>query len=393
MCSTTPRNRFLLIRLSGIPLFAASLSASAAGQCYYTYEFIVSPPGGWADPYAINNLGHVAGTVEVNGTDRAFVWTPKTGMQYLPWPPGAIRMNGTGINDLGHICGWLDWASNEVSAFLWNGTDYYYIRNPYQNRRIEALDVNNHDQVVGMLTDVDGRGGFLWEDGVLTELDPIIGAPEPRVVAINDYSVIAGHAGLANDKHAWLLFYDGVRWLPESDLTNSAVIGLSNSTNVVGYGSVIPGEGARGCYWDDPALHLLVPPPQFLHAFCRSVNNAGRVVGSYYRQTYGLTDGYAWQSGGVYPLRQYVSGISVPIPIDINEFGQIVAYAGVGPVVLTPSWKPGDISGDCVVGIDDLMEVLGNFGAAASLPPRGDVDFNGVVDVTDLAIMLSNWGL
>ena len=70
MCSSTPRNRFLLARLCGIPLFAASFSASVAGQCYYAWEQIPNPAGWWCSGKAINNLGHVARNLSNLGENR-----------------------------------------------------------------------------------------------------------------------------------------------------------------------------------------------------------------------------------------------------------------------------------------------------------------------------------
>jgi uncharacterized membrane protein len=392
-------------RVSGRASVAMSLCAilisgpsarPALGQCHYTYEFIFSPPNSeLANPYAINNLGHVAGYVEVSGTDRGFVWTPEGGTQLLPMPPGVIRMQATGINDLDHICGWVDdWAAQEVKAFLWDGREFTFIPSPYPNTRIEALDVNRRDQVVGSIIGApDGRPlrAFLWENGVLTELDSLIGVAQPRMVAINDDSVMTGYAGLGGDIHAWILDRDGVHWLPENGLSITATTGISNSGEVVGWGYYQPTDEFRGCIWEGAALYLITPPAEFDPIVCRSVNNAGRVVGSSDPDP-GPWRGFIWQSGTVYPFGALVSGISVGIPVDINEFGQVAAYAGVGPVVLTPVWKRGDLTGDCAVGMDDLLLVLRNFGATGNLPPRGDVDLNGTVDLSDLTLLLSNWG-
>jgi hypothetical protein len=78
---------------------------------------------------------------------------------------------------------------------------------------------------------------------------------------------------------------------------------------------------------------------------------------------------------------------------DINDYGQIVCRSGLaGTVVLTPVWKRGDLTGDCAVALDDLLLVLQNFGAAGDSPPRGDVDLNRVVDLSDLTLLLNKLG-
>jgi hypothetical protein len=47
-----------------------------------------------------------------------------------------------------------------------------------------------------------------------------------------------------------------------------------------------------------------------------------------------------------------------------------------------------DFNGDGLVGIDDLMLIIGKWGT----PGPGDLDGNGVVDTGDLLLLLSNWG-
>src|SRR5262245_15920621 len=92
-------------RLAAWAAVTSLMSHAAAGQCRYTYQVITAPSGGeFITPTGINNLGHATGYMEYNGEDRGFLWTPEGGTRLLPWPPGVIRMQATGINDLDHIC-------------------------------------------------------------------------------------------------------------------------------------------------------------------------------------------------------------------------------------------------------------------------------------------------
>ncbi len=52
----------------------------------------------------------------------------------------------------------------------------------------------------------------------------------------------------------------------------------------------------------------------------------------------------------------------------------------------------GDLNGDLVVDLSDLATLLTNFGLAPALPEDGDVDFDGDVDVSDLAGLLAAFG-
>lgn len=51
--------------------------------------------------------------------------------------------------------------------------------------------------------------------------------------------------------------------------------------------------------------------------------------------------------------------------------------------------KYGDLDGDGVVGILDLLIVVSNWG---STNPYYDLDGSGAVDTADLLIVLTNWG-
>jgi len=54
---------------------------------------------------------------------------------------------------------------------------------------------------------------------------------------------------------------------------------------------------------------------------------------------------------------------------------------------------PGDLTGDSVIGLSDLAILLSNFGTVSGAEPEdGDLDDDGDVDIIDLAIMLSLFG-
>ena len=98
-----------------------------------------------------------------------------------------------------------------------------------------------------------------------------------------------------------------------------------------------------------------------------------------------------------------VTGFSSQIgPNAINNDGDIcfvyflddgrtgVAVAQAGGV----SAPPGDVNGDLVVDVADLLQLLGAWGPCADpCPPTCAEDINGdcAVDVTDLLELLANW--
>ena len=54
--------------------------------------------------------------------------------------------------------------------------------------------------------------------------------------------------------------------------------------------------------------------------------------------------------------------------------------------------QPGDINGDGLVGVDDLLIVIANWGSCDSTECPGDLNGDGMVGVDDLLIVIANWG-
>jgi hypothetical protein len=70
----------------------------------------------------------------------------------------------------------------------------------------------------------------------------------------------------------------------------------------------------------------------------------------------------------------------------VLNFGAVQVYLGdVNPTV------PGDINGDGVVNITDLLAVIAAWGSCSGLCPA-DVTGDGEVNISDLLMVISNWG-
>ena len=78
-----------------------------------------------------------------------------------------------------------------------------------------------------------------------------------------------------------------------------------------------------------------------------------------------------------------------------KTIGRTIRGSGVTPEIdaftdVVPR-HPGDVDGDAVVDVNDLLGVLERWGP--SQPAGWDADFNldGAVDVSDLLLLLANW--
>jgi predicted outer membrane repeat protein len=79
--------------------------------------------------------------------------------------------------------------------------------------------------------------------------------------------------------------------------------------------------------------------------------------------------------------------IAEPVPIDRVQAGRVIGFfADVGAFEFCRY----DLDGDGVAAVTDLLLVLGNWGAAADGPP--DVDGDGFVGVLDFLGIIGHWG-
>jgi ligand-binding sensor domain-containing protein len=106
-----------------------------------------------------------------------------------------------------------------------------------------------------------------------------------------------------------------------------------------------------------------------------------------------LFDGVGgWQvfSYGTHPLPHYQLG-----DVEFDADGDIwvsTISEGVVQIVLEPSAVPGDATGDGLVNVNDLLAVIGAWGACPAGSCPADLNSDGVVNVDDLLMVINHWG-
>jgi hypothetical protein len=78
------------------------------------------------------------------------------------------------------------------------------------------------------------------------------------------------------------------------------------------------------------------------------------------------------------------AGCGVNAVVDMGPFE--TAGDAVGTV------KLGDVTGDGLVNIDDLLSVIGAWGDCPGTCCPQDFDMNGIIDIDDLLTVISHWG-
>jgi probable HAF family extracellular repeat protein len=165
--------------------------------------------------FDINNAGQVVGFANtVDEQTRAFLWTESTGIRNLGSLGGYSFARA--INDVGQVAGSSDTGSTPTRAFLWS--EITGMQNlgtlGNENSYSFAFDINNVSQVVGYsVFNLSSAGAeqhaFLWENGVMSDLNNLIPADSGFTLfeaqGINDAGQIVGAGSINGEVHAVLL--------------------------------------------------------------------------------------------------------------------------------------------------------------------------------------------
>jgi len=108
-----------------------------------------------------------------------------------------------------------------------------------------------------------------------------------------------------------------------------------------------------------------------------------------------------------YTINDFNASAAVAPGLDMPDDGWIYADVDMTPIgggtsvnaivgfrtPQAPPPCPGDVNGDGSVGLSDLSILLANFGTSSGAGPEdGDIDGDGDVDLSDLSVLLANFG-
>ena len=391
---------------------AAGLATRAGAQCQYGLSIVAGPDcGGLGSPTrgaSINEAGLVAGDYVGCGAQETFLWDGGPDLITLQRPPGVECARPWEITDTGLIAGTICVTSGGGErAFLHDGIGFIDLGLPPGAIQSAGRGLNDRGDVVGKWG--TGVHAFLYRDGVMIDLMPDLGHPSGEALDVNDAGQVVGWMGtsVGTDAHAYI-WQDGV----VTDLSvipggfTAAANAINNVGHVVGSGKVNDKSIIKEAFlWDGGQMFNLGTLPGFELGSAFDINELGQIVGRAWGMpgNPNIESAFIWQNGVMTDLNDLIrapAGAHVTVATAINNQGQITGQAdfGVGDVVaflLTPIPPPGDLDGDCTVGIVDFLALLALWGPCpGACPPSCAADLDGDCDVgiVDFLTLLANWG-
>ncbi|MCC5622535.1 hypothetical protein [Nostoc sp. CHAB 5715] len=263
--------------------FSVSLPANAS--TLYNFQTIDFPGQTETAVSSINNSGQMVGTFTAG--QSAFLFDGKKFTAFKP--PGAGEVYIPGINDVGQIVGSFFDAEDIPRAYIKKGDTYKIINYPANPPAVTVgetgiSDINNSGVAVGYYFDEDFKISRAFYLDTNTNTFTPITIPE------------------ATDRtYAW---------------------GNNELNQVVG--SYRSDKGFYGYFLDQGEITKLEFPGSSLTA-AYSVNDAGTIVGSFFRQETGRNlYGFVWNNGVFTEIK--APGSTQTFVSSINDSGEIAGY-------------------------------------------------------------------
>lgn len=260
-----------------------------------TYTYIPTPADvnsfSNSSVLGINTYGDLVGYYNIHNEDRwvsggSFVW--RDGVTSEIPTLGGSSVDACDINDLGCIVG----GSSVSGDVAWHAFTYMndqmldlgVLPNRTDNMRdsrnsSEARDINNVGSVVGQATVTDSYSypgayveftrstGFIWRNGLMTELVGLPGCFENVACAVNDLDQVVGRSRYSDQMHAWLWENGNTVDLndlidPNSGWVLNIASDINNNGQIVGCGTL------NGVYYHQFLLTPVTEPTSLAALIC-----------------------------------------------------------------------------------------------------------------------------
>jgi uncharacterized membrane protein len=341
-------------------------------------NYVVTDMGSFM-PSAINNLGQMAGSalVPASSLSQAALWRNGTTIGLGSLGGALAESYATAINDVGQVAGSYSitdpiTGSATYAAFLVTPEDTNLDGVPdrwYRDTNQDGVNdlmvnvgepmsrvggINNEGVVVGNTDTGLGPRGWIWQNGVTTDVDTFVGAFSSSASDINDAGQLVGSTSGPGGYGTYLIN-------PEDTNGDGTPDRWNRDTN---------GDGAND-------LMVLLPDPSGTNSYNIHINAGGQVVFGNLLWTPHTPNG---TTGSLTVLNPNADGTWIATyPSDINDSGQVVG-------VVSESWLEDNDRGGGQWDYHFLWE-NGDLAALTSLIPQN----SGWLDVGGDAINNQGW--
>lgn len=337
-------------------------------------------------------------------------WSVENGLETISSPPEVISAVADAVNDMGTVVGRFRAADHQEWACIWMKEKFIQIP-PSPPGQWSGANCINQDGLVGgyrQVPDPDGSGNlyvaFLWQDGVLTDIEPIWPGPG-AVRALNDSGQAVGLFGTITTNSRGFRWSDGscelLDTLPGHKVSEACIVRADGTAFGISGFVPNPKNPYLFMYWPvvwpagQTVPELLPIPDGFKGAVPETMSDRGVMV-VHARNPTGASPPsrrMLFLKGEYFDLADRIIDPPWPSlkPQSISSNGEIATANGQTTWILRPVEQPeADLDGDCRVDMDDLLQLLDMWGPC-SVPTLADLDHDGEVDGVDLGDLLGEW--
>jgi probable HAF family extracellular repeat protein len=322
MTSTVPTTQpFRTILTTAVALLVAPLAAQPR-----IVDLGVLPGANFSQAWAINERGEIAASsgLAEGVQQHAALWRGGEWMD-LGTLPGHTFSLANDINKHGDVVGSSRSTIEDTRGVLWHQGQPIDLGTLPGGAYSTADAINDKAQIAGTATTATGELHLVrWDNGQLDDLG-IMPSQGSFVTAINNGGLIVGYADHPDNTRGWL-WRDGVF----SDLSplNGSGLSLAYDINsrewIVGYSSTGTGE-AHATLWREGVPTDLGALPGAAFSVATGVNDRGQIVGWGYNGAF-EPRAILWEEGQVIDLGTLPGG-NTSFAMDINDRGVIAGFS------------------------------------------------------------------
>jgi probable HAF family extracellular repeat protein len=359
-----PMCRRTLIFLRQVTLIVcAFLTLTAAQALALQYAIVELGTLGGTQSFALdlNNHGQVTGNARTAANVlHTFLWEDGIMVDLGILPENTVDFSrGFAINELGQITGESD--NNIPKAFLFEpGTNMLINIGDLGGGSAFGADINDAGQIVGSSSNGLRTRAFLFSDGVMQDLETLLGTQDSfaRAWGINSFGDVVGFSRNAADTASHATLWSNGQIIDLGSFGGqdafSEALAINDLGQIVGRSTVAGATDQRAFLWENNTMTNLGTVAGLKFSRANDINEFGLVVGTASQFEGFSGNGFRWANGIIADLNALLpanSGWLVTSAEGVNDLGQIVGFGAFNGQTRAFLMTP-----DALASVDRLLE-------------------------------------